>query len=1453
MSANFSDATDTVSGGSSANSLAGVAIVGNAATSAQGAWQYSTDSGAHWSDVGTRSTSSALVLSGSTLVRFVPAADWNGTPGSLSVNLIDSSSGAVTNASTVDLSGSGATGGTTVYSAATVAIGTSVTAVNDAPTATGTATLTAVSEDTTSPGGGTVSALLSSTFGDATDQVTGGSSANGFAGVAIVGNAATSTQGVWQYSTDGTTWSDVGTRADGNALVLSTTDQLRFLPASDWNGTAGSLSFRTIDDSAGAVTGGTTANLTGATGGTTAVSAATATLATSVTAVNDAPTASGTATLTAVSEDTTSPGGGTVSALLSSTFGDATDQVTGGSSANGFAGVAIVGNAATSTQGVWQYSTDGTTWSDVGTRADGNALVLSTTDQLRFLPASDWNGTAGSLSFRTIDDSAGSVTGGSTADLTGATGGTTAVSAATATLGTSVTAVNDAPTATGDAALTVAEDNSGSAGSTVTALFGGKFSDATDAVTGGSSADSFAGVAIVGNAATTAQGVWQYSTDGTTWTDVGTRADGNALVLKASDSIRFLPAANFNGTVGSLTYRTIDSSSGAVTTGTQDLSSSTGGTTAFSANTKALTGSVTAVNDAPVASGSATLAAISEGDTNPAGDTVGSLVSANFDDSTDTVTGGSSAHSLAGLAIVGYAPNGSEGAWQYSTDGGTTWTAVGTRTAGTALLLDASARLRFLPDPAYHGTPAGLSVKVIDSSSGAVTSGTVSDLSGGGATGGTTAVSGASFVLGTSVGAVNDAPVNSVPAAQTVAEDGSLVFSTANLNALSMADIDLAEAGGPTNQATTTLSVLHGTLTVTASGSGVATVTGNGGGTVTLRGTQAEINAALQGLTYRPSDDYFGSDSLTISTNDEGNSGTGGAKADSDSVAITVTPLADQPTLSVSPASGNEDTAIPLSVTAGFLDTGSGSQQVVIDGIPAGSVLGTSTGSISVPGGGSVTLTPAQLSGLTITPPADSDTDFSLTVTARSTVGGVTLERQATLEVQVAAVADVPVSLTTPSPITVAQGGSASATIAASLTDVDGSESLSYRLSNIPSGMSFTNGAGQSFTPSGGTLLLTRAQAQGLTVQAGTASAGSYTIGMTAISSEARGGSTAQASSSFEVTVTASTTTTGGTGTSSGPTVTPPRPAPPAPPAPTTRGFPTGSPSIPAPANLTVSEAAGGESQGNELGGSGLFSNGNSLLGGGGFFGNGSSLLGGAEGGQGNNLVLTLAGSVNDQVLLTTVTRQFEVPAGTFRSSDPQARLSYEAKQSSGDALPNWLTFDAKTLTFKGTPPNGTEGTLEIALTARDERGDSATATFRVVVTKGNNQNGEPPPPQNPVAGTGNGTQQGVLPGEVPPQGERPQQQGALPSGSLRFGDQSDLAAAELGLLPIRWLPADHEADALLAQAHLPVEPPAGRAGFTMPLHDAGRGGLYAEARALLESLKRAAEAELGDAAPGEA
>ena len=104
------------------------------------------------------------------------------------------------------------------------------------------------------------------------------------------------------------------------------------------------------------------------------------------------------------------------------------------------------------------------------------------------------------------------------------------------------------------------------------------------------------------------------------------------------------------------------------------------------------------------------------------------------------------------------------------------------------------------------------------------------------------------------VNGANDAPVNAVPTARTVAEDTLLA-----IGGVSVADVDSAIL-------TTTLTVSNGTLSVGTSGGG--SVTGNGLGTLSITGTAAQINAALAGLTYLGSQDFSGPDLLTVATSD---------------------------------------------------------------------------------------------------------------------------------------------------------------------------------------------------------------------------------------------------------------------------------------------------------------------------------------------------------------------------------------------------------------------------------------------------------------------------------------------------------------------------------------------------------------------------------------------------------
>ena len=55
------------------------------------------------------------------------------------------------------------------------------------------------------------------------------------------------------------------------------------------------------------------------------------------------------------------------------------------------------------------------------------------------------------------------------------------------------------------------------------------------------------------------------------------------------------------------------------------------------------------------------------------------------------------------------------------------------------------------------------------------------------------------------------------------------------------------------------------------------TVTGDGSATVTATGTLAALNAALDGMTFTPSGGYLGAANLQVSSNDQSNSGAGGA------------------------------------------------------------------------------------------------------------------------------------------------------------------------------------------------------------------------------------------------------------------------------------------------------------------------------------------------------------------------------------------------------------------------------------------------------------------------------------------------------------------------------------------------------------------------------------------------
>jgi hypothetical protein len=135
----------------------------------------------------------------------------------------------------------------------------------------------------------------------------------------------------------------------------------------------------------------------------------------------------------------------------------------------------------------------------------------------------------------------------------------------------------------------------------------------------------------------------------------------------------------------------------------------------------------------------------------------------------------------------------------------------------------------------------------------------------------------------------NDAPVLSVPGAQTVDQD-----ATSGISGFDLIDIDAGYL-----DVTATLTVNNGALSVTPFGG--LTIAGDGTDTVTITGSVAQIKNALNSLQYTPDAGYTGADTLTVTVNDLGNTGTGGALSDTETVALTVSDLSFIPEINLDP------------------------------------------------------------------------------------------------------------------------------------------------------------------------------------------------------------------------------------------------------------------------------------------------------------------------------------------------------------------------------------------------------------------------------------------------------------------------------------------------------------------------------------------------------------------------
>ena len=90
----------------------------------------------------------------------------------------------------------------------------------------------------------------------------------------------------------------------------------------------------------------------------------------------------------------------------------------------------------------------------------------------------------------------------------------------------------------------------------------------------------------------------------------------------------------------------------------------------------------------------------------------------------------------------------------------------------------------------------------------------------------------------------------------------------------------------------------------------------------------------------------------------------------------------------------------------------------------------------------------------------------------------------------------------------------------------------------------------------------------------------------------------------------------------------------------------------------------------------------------------------------------------------------FQFADNVFTDANPDDIITYTATRSTGQSLPSWLSFNANTRTFSGTPRNDDVGILAIKIVATDSSLANVTNKFNLTVI---NTNDDPEAPDVPI------------------------------------------------------------------------------------------------------------------------
>lgn len=726
-----------------ASASSGIAVY--AQTPSNGHWQY-CDGGldnsneANWhifEAAGALAADSALLLRSTDFVRFVPDGH-NSDSASFNYAAWDQTSGVA-----LGRGDTSSNGGTTAFSSNHDTTDITVTAVNDAPVVATNSAITVFTDgNTLTAGGETVSTLLGANSDtDRTDVISGShSSAAGENGIAV--QWASSDNGVWQYKDAGNNWVNFGAVTYSNALLLNPDDPIRFVPTDATENTRGALTFSAWDRSqggAGTYLHDTYVNLT------------TNTDLTRVVALDTITEKATTSTMSIY----------TVADLVGPVV-----KVNSDLSITPVDGVAIHGVSGAAGAAGWQYYSNETgawvSFDHLGALSDSNALLLKTTDSVRY---NTEGGAAPTFDYYSWDPSVGA------AHVSGDT-----VNASDANRGLESTKAFGL--ASDHATITV----SANSGETVSALL-----RASGGASGLDWKDVDSGTANMGIAITGVSLVNPYNGTGgdASVHDLVTDVAGNPTATLSKNT----GAAGFEAQVSSVIDPTLADKNGVVQTqiAINFLDTSNG---SWKYSTTGAAGTWVDFTTLPTDKNGWVLNTTDYVKFTP---TVvglgGNTTNASF--IYEAHDGGEAAGTAVYSFIAGpkTLPTEYNGKWQYSTNGGITWTNITNVSNTNALLLAPNDRVRFIPD-GHNGTVATLTYRLWDQSNvGAVNHGEQHDVS---ANGGSTAYSdhtGAAEIVATSV---NDAPMKTIMVYPEAMPPGTSVQDQPINTALTF-DMDLAD------------------------------------------------------------------------------------------------------------------------------------------------------------------------------------------------------------------------------------------------------------------------------------------------------------------------------------------------------------------------------------------------------------------------------------------------------------------------------------------------------------------------------------------------------------------------------------------------------------------------------------------------------------------------------------